>query len=150
MKGGSTRRETSSSRHACAAPGRSCSTRSGSPDLVEQETWGYLLTLYAVSALICEAATGAGIDPDRVKFKRTVRCVPAGWMTCRRWSRSGPDLALGLGDGAGDDAEQLGGDALRHAEACPQDGGQDHLGQGERGRVPYTASKLVVWRLTWC
>jgi hypothetical protein len=24
---------------------------------------------------------------------------------------------------------------LRHAEACPQDGGQN-LGQGERGRVP--------------
>ena len=49
--------------------------RSGSPDLVEQEIYGYLLTHYAISALICAAATSAGIDPDRVKFKRTVRIV---------------------------------------------------------------------------
>ena len=49
--------------------------RSGSPDLIEQEIWGYLLTHYALSALICTAATSAGIDPDRVKFKRTLRVV---------------------------------------------------------------------------
>jgi hypothetical protein len=49
--------------------------RSGSPDLVEQEIWGYLLTHYAISALTCTAATAAGIDPDRVKFKRTLRIV---------------------------------------------------------------------------
>jgi hypothetical protein len=49
--------------------------RSQSPDLVRQEIWGYLLTHYAISALICEAATAAGTDPDRVKFKRTVRIV---------------------------------------------------------------------------
>jgi Insertion element 4 transposase N-terminal len=49
--------------------------RSGSPDLVEQEIWGYLLTHYAISALTCTAATAAGIDPDRVKFKRTVRIL---------------------------------------------------------------------------
>jgi hypothetical protein len=49
--------------------------RSGSPDLAEQELWGYLLTHYAISALICTAATNAGIDPDRVKFKRTVRII---------------------------------------------------------------------------
>ena len=49
--------------------------RSGSPDMVEQELWGYLLTHYAISALICTAATSAGIDPDRVKFKRTVRVI---------------------------------------------------------------------------
>jgi hypothetical protein len=49
--------------------------RSGSPDLAEQEIWGYLLTHYAISALICAAATSAGIDPDRVKFKRTLRVV---------------------------------------------------------------------------
>jgi hypothetical protein len=34
-----------------------------------------LLTHYAISALICKAATEAGTDPDRVKFKRTVRIV---------------------------------------------------------------------------
>jgi hypothetical protein len=49
--------------------------RSKSPDLVRQEIWGYLLTHYAISALICTAATAAGIDPDRVKFKRTLRII---------------------------------------------------------------------------
>jgi hypothetical protein len=49
--------------------------RSQSPALVEQEIWGYLLTHYAISALTCAAATAAGIDPDRVKFKRTVRII---------------------------------------------------------------------------
>jgi Insertion element 4 transposase N-terminal len=49
--------------------------RSGSPGLVEQEIWGYLLTHYAISALTCAAATAAGVDPDRVKFKRTVRIL---------------------------------------------------------------------------
>jgi hypothetical protein len=49
--------------------------RSKSPDTVRQEIWGYLLTHYAISALICTAATSAGIDPDRVKFKRAVRVI---------------------------------------------------------------------------
>ena len=49
--------------------------RSKSPDMVRQEIYGYLLTHYAISALICRAATEAGVDPDRVKFKRTVRIV---------------------------------------------------------------------------
>ena len=49
--------------------------RSKSPDMVRQEIYGHLLTHYAISALICRAATEAGIDPDRVKFKRTVRIV---------------------------------------------------------------------------
>jgi transposase IS4-like protein/DDE family transposase len=49
--------------------------RSKSPDMARQEIYGYLLTHYAISALICQAATEAGIDPDRVKFKRTVRII---------------------------------------------------------------------------
>ncbi|MGH3410971.1 MAG: IS4 family transposase [Streptosporangiaceae bacterium] len=49
--------------------------RSESPDMVRQELWGYFLTHYALTALICTAATAAGIDPDRVKFKRTVRII---------------------------------------------------------------------------
>jgi hypothetical protein len=49
--------------------------RSESPDMVRQEIWGYLLTHYAISALTCAAATAAGIGPDRVKFKRTVRII---------------------------------------------------------------------------
>jgi Insertion element 4 transposase N-terminal len=47
--------------------------RSKSPDMVRQEIYGYLLTHHAISALICQAATEADIDPDRVKFTRTVR-----------------------------------------------------------------------------
>jgi len=35
-----------------------------------------LLTHYAISALICQAATEAGINPGRVKFLRTVRIIP--------------------------------------------------------------------------
>jgi hypothetical protein len=54
-------------------PGREL--RSRRPDMVRQEIYGYLLTHYALSALICRAATEAGIDPDRVKFKRTVRII---------------------------------------------------------------------------
>ena len=46
-----------------------------SPDMVRQEICGYLLTHYAISALICKAATEASIDPDRVKFKCTVRIL---------------------------------------------------------------------------
>jgi hypothetical protein len=49
--------------------------RSRSPDMVRQEVWGYLLTHYAISALTCAAATAAGIDPDRVKFTRTLRII---------------------------------------------------------------------------
>jgi hypothetical protein len=49
--------------------------RSKSPDMIRQEIYGYLLTHHAISALICRAATEAGIDPDRVKFLRTVRII---------------------------------------------------------------------------
>jgi hypothetical protein len=49
--------------------------RSQSPALAGQELRGYLLTHYALSALICTAATAAGIDPDRVKFTRTLRII---------------------------------------------------------------------------
>jgi len=49
--------------------------RSKSPAMIEQELWGYLLTHYAISALACTAATAAGIDPDRVRPKRTIRAA---------------------------------------------------------------------------
>ena len=49
--------------------------RSKSPDMVRQEIYGYLLTHYAIAALISRAATEADIDPDRVKFLRTVRII---------------------------------------------------------------------------
>ena len=49
--------------------------RSKSPDMVRQEIYGYLLAHHAISTLICRAATEADIDPDRVKFTRTLRIV---------------------------------------------------------------------------
>jgi hypothetical protein len=49
--------------------------RSHSPQMVRQEIYGYLLTHYAISEVICRAATEADIDPDRVKFTRTVRII---------------------------------------------------------------------------
>ena len=49
--------------------------RSRSPDMVRQEIYGYLLAHHAISGLICRAATEADIDPDQVKFTRTVRIV---------------------------------------------------------------------------
>ena len=49
--------------------------RSQSPDMVRQELYGYLIAHYAVSAMICQAATETGVDPDRVKFTQTVRLV---------------------------------------------------------------------------
>jgi Insertion element 4 transposase N-terminal len=49
--------------------------RSGSPDLVQQEIWGYLLTAWAISALICDAAAAAWTDPGRVSFTKAVRIV---------------------------------------------------------------------------
>jgi hypothetical protein len=58
---------------ALRGPGRIL--RSKSPDMIRQEIYGYLLTHYAISALICAAATEAGIDPDRVKFTRTLRII---------------------------------------------------------------------------
>lgn len=49
--------------------------RSKSPEMVRQEIYGYLLTHYALSALRCRAAIETGIDPDRIKFTRSVRIV---------------------------------------------------------------------------
>ena len=56
-------------------PGPRRVLRSNRPDMVRREVYGYVLTRYAMSVLICRAATEPGIDPDRVKFKRTVRIV---------------------------------------------------------------------------
>ena len=43
--------------------------------MIRQEIYGYLLTHYAISAVICRAATEADTGPDRVKFTRTVRLI---------------------------------------------------------------------------
>jgi hypothetical protein len=49
--------------------------RSKSPEMVRQEIYGYLLTHHAICEVICRAATEADIDPDRIKFTRTVRII---------------------------------------------------------------------------
>ncbi len=47
--------------------------RSKSPDLVLQEIWGHLCCHYAIRALMTQAATHSGHDPDRVSFVAALR-----------------------------------------------------------------------------
>ena len=47
--------------------------RSQAPPGVEQEAWGFLLVHYAIRALMARAAAGAGLDPGRLSFTRTLR-----------------------------------------------------------------------------
>jgi hypothetical protein len=47
--------------------------RSRSPDLVLQEIWGHLCCHYAIRALMFDAATAGGQDPDRVSFVAALR-----------------------------------------------------------------------------
>ena len=49
--------------------------RSKSPKLVRQELWGVLLAHYAIRSLMAEAATSAGLDPDRLSFMRSISLV---------------------------------------------------------------------------
>jgi hypothetical protein len=49
--------------------------RSKQPDGVYQEAYGYLLTHYAIRALMHDAALQAGLDPDRLSFLRSLRVV---------------------------------------------------------------------------
>lgn len=62
--------------------------RSKTPEGVRQEAWGYLLTHYAIRALMTRAAGDDGIDPDRISFTRALRAarrsVRAGLGTAAR------------------------------------------------------------------
>lgn len=49
--------------------------RSQTPGGVEQEVYGFLLVHYAIRTLMHQAAAGAGLDPDRLSFTRTLRLV---------------------------------------------------------------------------
>jgi hypothetical protein len=49
--------------------------RSKTPALVEQEIYGLLLAHRAVRTLMCRAADGAKLDPDRLSFTHTVRVL---------------------------------------------------------------------------
>jgi len=48
---------------------------SKTPDLVLQETWGYLCCHYAIRSLMTDAAEHSGHDPDRVSFTAALRIV---------------------------------------------------------------------------
>lgn len=56
---------------------RSTSTvlRSKTPDLVEQELWGLLLSHFAVRQIMEQAAWLQGLDPDRLSFVHALRVI---------------------------------------------------------------------------
>jgi len=60
-------------------PGRQL--RGQTPDLARQELWAYLVIYQAIRTIICLAAAGAGLDPDRISFTATLhaarRTIPA-------------------------------------------------------------------------
>lgn len=62
-------------KNSLRGPGRVL--RSQSPELVKAEIYGYLLAHYALSALICDAATEHNLDPGRIKFSKALRLVRA-------------------------------------------------------------------------
>lgn len=65
--------------------------RSKQPDGVYQEAYGYLLTHYAIRALMHDAAFQAGLDPDRLSFLRSLRVVRRTTLTSSGlFSPSGP------------------------------------------------------------
>ena len=55
--------------------GRQAVLRSKTPELVEQELYGFLLAHFAIRGLMHEAALKADLDPDRLSFLHTVRVV---------------------------------------------------------------------------
>jgi hypothetical protein len=55
--------------------GASTVLRSKTPDLVQQELWGLLLTHFAVRQLMAQAAWRQALDPDRLSFVHAVRVI---------------------------------------------------------------------------
>lgn len=55
--------------------GRGAVLRSKYPETVEQEIWAHLLVHYALRLLMADAATLAGVDPDRTSFLNALRIV---------------------------------------------------------------------------
>lgn len=49
--------------------------RSKTPELVQQEVWGLLLTHFAIRQLMVQAAWPRGLDPDRLSFTHAVRVI---------------------------------------------------------------------------
>jgi transposase IS4-like protein/DDE family transposase len=69
--------------------------RSKYPWGVEQEIYGFLLVHHAIRQLMHQAATGQGLDPDRLSFSRSLRIarrqVPAQAAFSPRQTRPGAD-----------------------------------------------------------
>lgn len=55
--------------------GRQLVLRSQYPDGVEQEIYGFLLVHHALRGVIHQAASEAGLDPDRISFTRTLNAA---------------------------------------------------------------------------
>jgi hypothetical protein len=55
--------------------GRQAVLRSKTPELVEQELYGFLLAHFAIRGLMHEAALKGDLDPDRLSFVHAVRVV---------------------------------------------------------------------------
>jgi hypothetical protein len=51
--------------------------RGRTPDLARQELWAYLVLYQTIRALICLAAAGAGLDPDRISFTAALHATRA-------------------------------------------------------------------------
>jgi hypothetical protein len=49
--------------------------RSKAPEGVRQEAWGYLCAHYAIRALMADAASDQGVDPDRISFTRSLNAA---------------------------------------------------------------------------
>ena len=49
--------------------------RSKTPELVQQELWGLLLTHFAIRQLMAQAAWARELDPDRLSFTHAVRAI---------------------------------------------------------------------------
>jgi len=49
--------------------------RGRTPELARQELWAYLALYQAIRAIICLAAAGAGLDPDRISFTATLHAI---------------------------------------------------------------------------
>lgn len=60
--------------------------RSKSPALVLQEIWGHLCCHFAIRTLMWEAASQAGVDPDRVSFVASLRIVRRSISAARDFS----------------------------------------------------------------
>jgi hypothetical protein len=57
--------------------------RGRTPELARQELWAYLVIYQAIRAVICIAAAGRNLDPDRISFTATLHAVRRTLATAR-------------------------------------------------------------------